>query len=255
LPDSVFGGLVPGTCGEACQENEQICVTNYDSPETPLGPSGLPTPLYYTCNNGQWELDTCPNGNICRSYTQQDPAEDGFMERRIICGGDCTPFTSQCGGAGMKQIADCSADGTLGDFRNCSYGACATDAGRDGGTSGFCEAECVPGEKTCTDALTEATCSNNGRFGTGQACEGLDTCAGFDVDRLNGTNLSRFGCAECLPVNQTGQPDMRCSTDNVDELELCGADGTYAGGETATCTACATASVGAGSSAVSCGQQ
>jgi len=248
LPDSVFGGLPPGTCGSACVEGEQICVTDYDSPDVPAGPTGYPTPAYYTCQDGQWEVNTCPDNELCTSYTQQDPDEDGFMQRRIICGSDCTPYSSVCGGAGGKQIAHCSASGELGDFENCSYGACAADQGTGGGTA-VCEAECVPGEMTCLDSLTEATCTSRGRFGEGTACEGTDICAGFVPDGGGASNLSRFGCVECLPVNQNGQPDMLC---NGDEVQICGDEGTYASGPTTSCTGCTQVSVGAGSSLVSC---
>jgi hypothetical protein len=249
LADSVFGGLPPGTCGEACVDGEQICVSDYDSPEGPFPPTGYATPAYYTCSNGQWELNTCPDGQLCASYTQQNPAEENFLERRIICGAECTPFTSVCGGAGGKQIADCSESGTLGDFANCAHGACAVDTGTGSSGSAFCEAECVEGEKTCLDSLTEATCTSRGRFNAGTACEGTEICAGFVIDPGAGSNLSRFGCAECLPVNQYGMPDMRC---NGEEVEICGDDGTYAAGITETCTTCYQVSVGAGSSVVSC---
>ncbi len=249
LDGGAFGGLEPGTCGETCIDGEQICVTDYVSPNSPQLPTGFATPAYYTCTNGQWELNTCPDGQLCASYTQQDPEEDGFMERRIICGAECTPFSSVCGGAGLKQIAHCSASGTLGDFENCSHGACTMDTGPSASNAGaFCEAECVPGEVTCLDSLTEATCNNRGRFGAGTACEASELCAGALYDAGN-SNLSRFGCAECLPVNVNGQPDMRC---NGDEVEICGQDGTYESGQTAECVACFQQSSGTGVATVSC---
>jgi hypothetical protein len=220
-----FAGYEPGTCA-ACTDGAQRCLFSTSAL------SG--TPYYQVCANGSWTTKSCSGNNLCWGY--QNP-EDGVAS--IVCGGDCAPFTAQCGGPDGKQIASCDKDGNLSAFKNCATGACHVDAtSSTSGGSAYCESECIAGTSQCVmapdpdngDVLTEAAavCTSKGRFDTANAT----ICNVGDLQNPEHC-LPNVGCAQCDSGAFDGVPDFRCAVDENGApvvpaaVQVCNKDGNW----------------------------
>jgi hypothetical protein len=200
-----FAGYEPGQC-VACTEESQRC----------LFPNGG-TPYYQVCQDGSWQTKACSQSKLCWNYQDQD---SGIA--KVVCGAECSPYTASCGGDDGKQIATCSKDGVLGDFKNCSTGACHTDDLATDQVSGsaYCEAECIVGTFQCATPIdpdtgyavdSEVACTSKGRFDTlnPKAC---DVSSAQNPERC----IPKLGCSECDPgtFSVSGTPEVRCALDD-----------------------------------------
>ena len=204
--DETYAGFVPGQCDE-CEPGEQYCVRSVDE-------GGNGSPFYMLCSHGHFELQSCDGGAFCRDYENlEDPADKDYGQRRILCGGECAPFTASCvdedGSPGGTLIQVCDEHGVLNAPEECRVGAChddelgAADAGK-----ASCEPECIDGTKSCADATTEVVCAN-GRFRAN--AEQKRTCGGDDFC------VTGAGCVECVPNSVT------CKS--ATEIQGCNDDG------------------------------
>jgi hypothetical protein len=219
-----FAGYEPGTCA-SCTDGAQRCLFS----TTQL--SG--TPYYQVCDNGSWTTKTCSGSKLCWAY--QNP-EDAVAS--IKCGAECAPFSASCGGTDGKQIAECDADGNLGDFKNCPSGACHVDAtsSTSGGTA-YCEVECITGTSQCTTVIdpdtqlpvvAAATCTKKGRFDLTNA-----TICNVNDAQNPEQCLPNVGCVQCDSGAFDGVPDVRCALDedglatDPAAVQVCGKNGTW----------------------------
>lgn len=221
-PDT-YAGYDPGTC-VGCVDGQESCLFVYD----PI--TGTGSPFFRQCDNGAWRIRNCPDGELCRDFVNLDQDSATYGLGDTICGGDCTPFSSECGGDTGQQIRTCSADGTLGEFENCANGACTTDQ-----TTGFgvasCEAECIDGTFTCSGNFAYE-CTNRERFDF----ENPVDCSTDDL-----VCVQDQGCVECDNGHGIGRPATRCNPDDTTQIQACQPDGTWGSavacpGENPACT-------------------
>ncbi len=198
-----YAGYDPGTC-VACTEGEQRCLEPFKN--------GGGTPFYSECNEGKWVTQTCSGGALCHDFVNLDHGADTYGLRAALCGGECTPYVSECGGAAGKQIRTCARTGTLGDFVNCEYGACTMDDLLGTGAAS-CEAECIPGTSYCPvpRGSQQVGCSPLGRFDelAPRDCNPDEVC------------IDGIGCAECDDGRTTGRPWTRCDPDDATRIQAC----------------------------------
>lgn len=207
-PDT-YAGYDPGTC-TGCVDGQRSCVITYD----PI--TGAGTPFYEECNDGAWRVRSCADGDICRDFVNRDQDSDLYGLGDIICGGECTPFTTECGGTMGQQIRSCGANGNWRDFGDCPTGACTTDQTSSFGVAS-CEAECVEDTFTCSGGQA-VPCTGDLRFDY----ENPVDCAADD--RVCVENL---GCVECDNGSGIGRPATRCNPDDRTQIQACQPNSTW----------------------------
>jgi hypothetical protein len=197
-----FAGYDPGRC-ITCTDGQAECLFTDNT-----------TPYFRECVNGAWRTDACDD-SLCTTYVDPETALWS-----TICGAECKPFTSTCGGVDGKQIRTCTSSGVLpDDFVDCKTGACHTDSQSTVGytASASCEVECIEDSVICAfvdtdeDGFTEdseITCNSKGRYETADAV----ACDTSNIGAIE-TCVPKIGCAECDPGTFSGTPDVRCALD------------------------------------------
>jgi hypothetical protein len=209
-PDT-YGGYDPGTCSD-CVTGQQACVI----PNSTSGGS----PYYTQCGrNGEITVETCSGGAPCRDFTDRDPDSDTYGLSRIICGGECTPFDTECGTTfeTLKMIRFCD-DGTWTDFMDCEDGACTED-NTTGAGHASCEAECIPGTFTCPSfrGAQAVECLSSGRY---------DDLNPFDCDVAAGEScIEGLGCRQCDDGSTGNRIETRCNPDDLTQIQVCDGNG------------------------------
>ena len=228
-----FAGYEPGTCVQCTEKTQRCLFASGLSSGQPFG-----SPYYRVCGaDGTWSTKSCSDQQLCWDY--QD--EKGLPA--VVCGGECAPNSSLCGGTDGKQIASCDENGKLGAFKNCATGACHMDStNTSSGGSAECETECIEGTSLCTTVIdpdtslsveAAAACTAKGRFDLTNAT----ICDKSDLQNPEYC-FANLGCAQCNPngsssTGTTGRPDVRCAVDENGlpvvpaAVQVCGKNGTW----------------------------
>ncbi len=186
--------LAPVVCGAEQSCIQGVCVDKTCTP----GQKTCAGNTIQTCDaQGQSQLKPCATGQVCTT-------EDGAPLCKPLI---CKPNTKSCVG---NAVAVCSASGTAKvtgaacpSVATCSDGACVL------------QKPCAPGEITCADSSTLATCLLDGSAATVLACGTGKTCsAGKCIDPVCASGTTQCAGNKVQTCTATGlwQDSSDCST-------------------------------------------
>ncbi len=220
------GDFVPGACTDECVDGDMQCVGTY---------------FWVECIDGKWSNETnlCPGGDACFTYEDNQGTSNSSDDLSVVlCGGTCTPGTTDCGGVAGEQITTCDDTGTFGAFEDCGEGTCVEDDG-----TATCEPSCFPGDLFCgtishdgttTTVLTKTaadggatvyTCGDDYRWPAAATDCAASTYCRMDADDVH------LGCVQCVGPATGGNvlfgaADKDCS--DAATLRTCGANNQWA---------------------------
>ncbi len=192
------GGWIAKPCGagQACEAAQ--CASDDCSPGTGKCGAGKA----WTCkpNGVGWTAKACGDKQVCAVVGTVASCKDVLCPAgKLYCAGD---KAMQCSDDGIAQslVADCAKPGPDGKAQVCKAGKCGP-------------VTCTPGQSTCHDETTMATCKADGQTVETTACVGdTPACLGGQcVACKPGSNF----CAKAAP-GKASTVVMKCNATGTD---------------------------------------
>jgi hypothetical protein len=243
--DENGSGYTLGWCEEECTDGETRCVDNETYHINYYGWGYAYTPFYMTCVDGVWnrtQYDACLGeapGETQTCFQILEPAQEGEMIQKVVCGGECQPTFRECSMTDdtvpVSGVRTCGDDAMWGETEACAVGSCRNEHSNSNFWDAECVFDCVPGTfDWYTEYLEDAgatyynsvECGEDGRWGTVDRCDG--DISQFWVDQT-------MGCFECYGPElayywsqvQGYEVKVESKCDLDGNIVWCGADNTW----------------------------